>query len=152
MTRGEAVRRDHDSRVGRLCELRVDDPRKGQIAERPVAVPALEPGLGDDPPWLGVRVQIGQGRQPSDSGDAVAGPPAAIGVFEVLRERPRVGLGEAETTNLVERAQAETSGSGLTMPTPCSRFVAAIASASATIARETSASGSTSTIGSPSSA
>jgi hypothetical protein len=47
---------------------------------------------------------------------------------------------------------AETSGSGLTMPTPCSRRVATIASARPRIAVDASLSGSARTIGSPSSA
>jgi hypothetical protein len=57
-----------------------------------------------------------------------------VGVVEVIGERASVGFIEAESVKLVERVQAETSGSGLTMPTPCSRFVAAIASARPMIA------------------
>jgi hypothetical protein len=59
---------------------------------------------------------------------------APVGVLEVIGERASVGLIEAESVKLVERVQAETSGSGLTMPTPSSRFVAAIASARPMIA------------------
>ena len=76
---------------------------------------------------------------------------AAVGLFEVVRERPCVGFREAEPAQAVVRVQAETSGRGFRMPTPCSRFVDAIAWARATIACETSVSGSVSTIASPSS-
>jgi hypothetical protein len=99
-----------------------------------------------------VSVEIGQRPQPADSRDAVAGAAAAIRILEVVGKGPRVRLGEADLAELVVRAQAERSGSGFTMPTPCSRFDAAIASARAMMACETSVSGSARTIGSPSSA
>ena len=56
----------------------------------------------------------------------------ALGVEKMVRERRRVILAEPERgdpgANLVG-AQDERTGSGLTMPTPRSRFVAAIVSA-----------------------
>src|ERR671918_1956359 len=65
----------------------------------------------------------------------------------------RVGKAECKQTPYdFVGAQAGTSGSDLTMPTPRSRFIAAIDSARPVIARETSSSGAASTIGSPSSA
>ena len=82
----------------------------------------------------------------------MAGTAAAIRVLEVVGKRPRIGLGEADRLEFLESVQAERSGSGFTIPTPCSRFVAAIASARAMMACDTSASGSARTIGSPSSA
>jgi hypothetical protein len=147
------VRGDDDPRRRRrLRELSFDDSRERQVAERAVPVPALEPGLGADPSRLGARIEVGQRRQPVDTRDPVARPAAALGVLEMVREKARIRLGEPELPELLERIQAETSGSGFTIPTPASRFVAEIASASERIACETSASGSTSTIGSPSSA
>jgi hypothetical protein len=97
----------------------------------------------------GIEVDLAK---PGDPGDPVPRSAAAVGLLEVVGQKSRLGLGEAELPELLEGVQAETSGSGLTIPTPCSRFVASIASATATIARETSASGSANTIGSPSSA
>jgi hypothetical protein len=143
---------DHPRTVRRFAELRLDDSRKREVADGAVSVPVLVPELGEDAKRLRVRVQILQGAEPGDAGDAVARPAAAVGVLEVVGEETGVFVGEAERDEIVERAQAETSGRGLTIPTPCSRFVAAIASARARIARDTSASGSASTIGSPSSA
>jgi hypothetical protein len=146
---------DDESRsLGWLGELGVDDSGEGQIAERAVPVPALVPRLGHEAPGLGLRIEVGQRAKPRDAPGAVPGAPAAVGVLEVVGERARVVVGEAERPDLVERGQAagETRGSGLTMPTPCSRFVAATASARAMIACETSASGSADTMGSPSSA
>ena len=116
-----------------------------------MAVPALETRLCSEPPWLRGRVEV-QRAEPRDTRGAVPGPTAAVCVLEMICEKPRLGLAEAQLPELLERAQAETSGSGFTMPMPCSRLVASIDSARVTIARETSASGSASTIGSPSSA
>jgi hypothetical protein len=148
----EAARREDDPpSFGRLGELCLDDPCKRHVPERAFAVPALVAGLGGQAARVGSWVELDL-TEPRDPGDPVTRPATAIGVLEVVCQNPRLGLAEAELPELLERAQAETSGSGLTMPTPCSRFVASIASASATIARETSASGSASTIGSPSSA
>lgn len=62
------------------------------------------------------------------------GPAAPVRLFEMVREDARFGLREAEPAQPVVRVQAETSGSGFTIPTPCSRFVDAIASARPTIA------------------
>ena len=153
MSGGKAVRGDHDAcRRRRFRQLRLDDSCQRQVAEGPVSVPAFEPGLDGDPARLGAGVEVRKRGEPFDSGDPVARPAAAIGVLEVIGEDTRIGLGEPEVLDLLEGVQAETRGSGFTMPTPSSRFVAAIASASETIACETSASGSASTIGSPSSA
>jgi hypothetical protein len=144
---------DDDPRPGRrLRELRLDDPRQGEIAERAVSVPALVSRLRDDPTRLGKRIQAGERGQPTDPGDPMPRAPAPVGLLEVVGQEASVALGETEGRDLLECGQAETSGSGLTMPTPCSRFAAAIVSASAMIARETSAAGSASTIGSPASA
>jgi hypothetical protein len=80
---------------------------------------------------------------------------ARLGVEEVVGEDTRIALVEPERPQAavdVLGAQLRTSGRGFTMPTPSSRLVSATASARAMIARETSASGSASTIGSPSSA
>lgn len=147
------MRGDHEPcPLGRLGHLSLDDARERQVPDRAVAVPALVSGFGRDPTRLGASIEIRQRRQPADPRDAVARTAAAVRVLEVVGKSPRVGLREADRRELLERVQAERSGSGFTMPTPCSRFVAAIASASALIACETSASGSARTIGSPSSA
>jgi hypothetical protein len=97
-------------------------------------------------------IQVRERFQPGDPGSSVTRPSAPVGVFEMVGQETSVGLAEPERFDFLENAQAETSGSGFRIPTPCSRFVAAIASASPTIASETSASGSAKTIGSPSSA
>jgi hypothetical protein len=149
----KAMRGDHEAcPVGGLGQLSLDDAREGQIPDRAVAVPALVSRLGRDPARLGAGIEIRQRAQPRDPGDPVAGTAPAIRFLEVVGKRPRVGLREAERAQLLKGVQADRSGSGFTMPTPCSRFVAAIASARAMIACETSASGSAKTIGSPSSA
>jgi hypothetical protein len=108
--------------------------------------------LDDDPLGSGCRIEIRQRLEPVDTGRPVTGTPAPVGILEVIRERACGALGKAERTQAVVRVQAETSGRGLTMPTPCSRFVDTIVRARATIACETSLFGSASTIGSPSSA
>ena len=147
------MRGDHEpSPLGRLGELSLDDARERQVPDRSVAVPMLVPGFGRDPAGLGASVEIRQRPQPGDPRDSVAGPAAAIRVLEVVGKRPRVGLGKTDLAELVVSSQADRSGSGFTMPTPCSRFDAAIVSARAMMACETSASGSARTIGSPSSA
>ena len=108
--------------------------------------------LDDDALGKGGGVEVRERLEPLDARGPVPGTTTPVGLVEVVRERPGVGLVEAEPAQPVVRVQAETSGSGLTMPTPCSRFVDAITCASATIACETSVSGSASTIGSPLSA
>jgi hypothetical protein len=108
--------------------------------------------LDDDPLRACGGIEVGKRLEPVDAGGPVPGAVTPVGLVEVVRERPRIGLREAEPAQAVVGVQAETSGSGLTMPTPCSRFVEAIAFARATIAWETSVSGSASTMGSPSSA
>jgi hypothetical protein len=109
-------------------------------------------GLGGDAARFCGRVEIGQRGQPEDPRDAVTGAPAPVRVLEVIGERPGLAFGETELLEFLVGVQAETSGSDLTMPTPCSRFVPAMVSARRTIAWETSASGSTTTMASPSSA
>jgi hypothetical protein len=153
---GEAALGDDHARVlRRIRELRVDDRRKRQVAERPLAAPALVARLGDEPPRLRGRVEAWQRGEPLDAREPMTRLSAPLGVEEVVGEDVGVADAEAEPPQAVEELvgrQAETSGSDLTMPTPCSRFVPATASASSTTARETSASGSTRTIGSPASA
>ena len=116
-----------------------------------MAVPPLVARLRSKALRLGGDVEL-QRAKPGDSRNTVPGPAAAVRVLKMVGEKPRVGLAEAQLPELLEGGQAETSGSGFTMPTPCSRLVASMDSASATIARDTSASGSAKTIGSPSSA
>jgi hypothetical protein len=139
--------------LGRFGKLCLHDPAEDEVTERASALPALEAGLGDRPLRLGGRVEVGQRGEPVDPHDAVARPTAAVGILEVIGEQRGVRLAEPETAEPLDGSgQAETSGSDLTMPTPCSRLVSEIVCARETIARETSASGSASTIGSPSSA
>ncbi len=135
-----------------LRELSVRDATERDVPDGAVPLPTLVTGLRRDSARLSSRIEIGQRREPRDPGDAVARATAPICILEVIGERARLGLGEAERPKLLEGVQAETSGSDLTMPTPCSRFVATMISARAMIACETSASGSTATMASPSSA
>jgi len=108
--------------------------------------------LDDHPLRARGGIEVGQLGEPVEPRSTVPGPTAPVRFLEVVGECARVGFREAQPAQPVVRVQAETSGSGLTMPTPCSRLVDAIACARATIACETSVSGSVSTIGSPSSA
>jgi hypothetical protein len=153
---GEAVRGGDDTRMlGWIGELCLHDPAEDEVAEGASTLPALETGLGDRPQRLGRGVEVRKRSEPVDAHDAVARPAAAVSILEVVGEERGVRLAEPETAKPLEGfplGQAETSGSDLTMPTPCSRFVSEIVCARETIARETSVSGSASTIGSPSSA
>jgi hypothetical protein len=147
------MRGDHEPcPLRRLGQLSLDDAREREVPDGAVAIPALVSRFGRNPARLGTSIEVRQRTQPRDPRDPVAGTAAAIRVLEVVCKRPRVGFGEAERAQLLKSVQADRSGSGFTMPTPCSRFVPATASASAMIACETSASGSAKTIGSPSSA
>jgi hypothetical protein len=115
---------DHDPRViGRLAELSLDDAGEGEVADGAVPVPVLIAELREDTKRRCAGIEIRQRPEPRDACDAVPRPAAAVGVFEVVGEKTRVVLGEAERRELLEGGQAETSGSDLTMPTPCSRFV-----------------------------
>jgi hypothetical protein len=58
---------DQPAPVGRVGDLRVDDRRKNEVAERPTAVPALVAALGDLDLRLRARVEVGQRRQPVDA-------------------------------------------------------------------------------------
>ena len=154
--RGEAVPGDDHARVlRRVRQLSLDDARERDVAERAAALPPFEPRPIDDALGLRLRIEPRERREPADARDAVTALPPRIGVEEVVREDGGIGLGEAErpkTRDDFVRAQAGTSGSDFTMPTPCSRFVAAIDSARPMIARVTSSPGAASTIGSPLSA
>jgi hypothetical protein len=144
------VRDDEPRVLRRSGQLRLDDGRERQVAERAAALPALVALVRDDPLRPRGRVQVGERRQPVDAREAVALLATRLGVEEVVGEDTRIALVESERPQAavdVLGAQLWTSGSGLTMPIPCSRFVSATASARAKIARETSASGSASTIG-----
>src|ERR671922_280916 len=151
--RGEAAAGDdHAGVLRRAGELRLHDRGEGEGAERAGAVPALEPPLLDLPDRPGAWLEAVEPLQPVDAGEPVPGLSAGLGVEEVVGEDSGFALLEPERADpgrdLFPR-QAEASGRGLTMPTPCSRRDPAIASASPTTACETSASGSTATIGSP---
>ena len=82
--------------AGGLGELRIDDRGERQVAERAVAVPALVAGLGDQPVGARVRLQVAERLEPVDPAEPVAELAARLGVEEVLGERRRVRLGEAE--------------------------------------------------------
>jgi len=147
------MRGDHQPRtLGWVEELCLDYPREDEIAESPIPLPTLVAVLDDEALGPGLWIEVGQRSQPWDPGGTVPVPPPPVGILEMVSEEAGVGLAEANSPEFLENVQAETRGRGLTIPTPRSRFVAAIASASPTIACETSASGSAKTIGSPSSA
>ena len=147
------VRSDDEPRAGgRIEDLSLDDASEHQVAEGAVARPTLVAVLDDDALRPSGGVEVGERREPVDARGPVPGTIAPVGGLEMIGEYARLGLREAEGSEPVVGVQAETSGSGFTMPIPCSRFVEAIACARPTIACETSVSGSASTIGSPSSA
>jgi hypothetical protein len=52
--------------------------------------------LDHDPLGPGGRIQVGERCEPLDAGGPVPRPAAAVGLLEVVCERPRVGLFEAE--------------------------------------------------------
>src|SRR5204862_4608866 len=102
--RGEAVRGDDDARAfGQLRELRVAHGLEREVAERAPAVPALVALLGDDPLRPRVRPQVGKRLEPLDSRVPVPELAAALGVVEVVEERLRVGLAEAEPAEPPQR-------------------------------------------------
>ena len=123
---------DQTGVIRRIGKLRLDDCSESQIAERSTALPALVAAFGDDHLRPGAGAKVGECLQPVNAGQPVPVLAVALGVEEVARERRRVVLAEPERgdpgANLVG-AQDERTGSGLTMPTPRSRFVVAIASA-----------------------
>jgi hypothetical protein len=83
-----------------------------------MAVPLLEAGILGLQPRPGRRVEIRQRREPVDPGDAVTGLAPSVGVEEVVGERPRVGLREAERSQAIERLGQDRTGSGLNVRRP----------------------------------
>ncbi len=79
-------------------------------------------------------IEVRQLGEPVEARGSVPRTVPAIGLLEVVGERPGIGFREAERAQPVVGVQAETSGRGFRMPTPCSRLVDVIAWASATIA------------------
>jgi hypothetical protein len=90
--------------LGRLGPLSLDDARERHVSDRAVAVPMLVSGFGRDPARLGASVEIGQSPQPLNPRDPVAETAAAIRILEVVGDRPRVGLREADLAELVVSA------------------------------------------------
>jgi hypothetical protein len=93
----EAVVGDDDTCMRRrLVELCVADRRQRQVAERAATVPALEAGLVEHALRARVGVDAVERLEPRDPGETVALLAAALGVEEVVGERLRIVLAEAE--------------------------------------------------------
>src|SRR5207237_8619430 len=93
----EALRGNDDARVRRrIAELHLADRSERQVAERAAAIPVLVALLGREPLRPRVGTQVGQRLQPLDPREAVPVLAAPLRIGEVLDERPRVGLAEAE--------------------------------------------------------
>src|SRR5262249_35518151 len=139
------------SRGGRrwVVELGVADRGERQVAEGATTVPALEARLVEHPLRPGVRIDAVERLEPRDPGEAVTLFAAVLGVEEVVGERLRVALAEAERAEAVDRiVRQERTGSDLTIEPPSS------ATTSAAIARSASAdddSGAATSSGSPAS-
>ena len=94
---GEAMRRRDRARVlGRLRQLRVDDRRKREVAERTSTLPAFEAVRREHSLRLRAGVEVGQRLEPGDPRVAVPELAAPFRVVEVAEERLHVGVGEAE--------------------------------------------------------
>jgi hypothetical protein len=81
----------------RRLDLGRADLREGQVAERAAAVPALVAFRGQQLLRLGGGVD-GLGLQPFDPSEAVSLLAPSLGIEEVVGERLRLPLGEAEGT------------------------------------------------------
>jgi hypothetical protein len=130
------VRDDQPRGLGRILELAVADRGERQIAERAASFPALETRLRDDTFRLGFRVQAVERLQPVDAGKTVAALAAAFGVEEMVGERPRVLVGEAERAQPTERILGQDrTGSGLTIvPRSSASTASAMRSSSSAVA------------------
>ena len=89
--------------LGRIGQLRIADRRERQVADRPLAVPALEAGLGDDPSGASGGIEPFEPRQPVDPGEAVPELAAPLCVEEVVCEHAGVPLREAERPQPFQR-------------------------------------------------
>ena len=94
---GEAMRRrDHARVLGRLRQLRVDDRREREVAERTPTLPALEAVRREHSLRPRAGVEVGKRLEPGDPRVAVPELAAPLGVVEVAEERLHIGVGEAE--------------------------------------------------------
>ena len=91
---------DHPRSLRRIGELRLDDRRERQVAERPATVPALVATLGDLDLGPGGRVEIRQRREPIGSREPVTGFSPPLSVEKVVGERLCVIGGKAERPQL----------------------------------------------------
>ena len=90
------MRDDQPGGFGRVLELAITDCGEGQIAERASSFPALVASLRDHALGLGDRIEPIERLEPVDARQAVAALAPAFGIEEVLGQRSRVLLGEAE--------------------------------------------------------
>ena len=110
----EAAPRDHDARaLRRMVERRTHDLLEHEVAERPVAVPALEALLGLDEHGTGGRIDV-DGREPLDPREAVPSLATPLRVCEVSDESVRVRRFQAERDQTPPRL-----GLGHRPGTPC---------------------------------
>src|SRR5207248_1574677 len=102
------------------------DRGERQVAERAAPLPALVTSLGDHALGLRARVETLQRLEPLDACEAVPTLAAPLGIEEVVGERPRVLVGEADRTEPSERiVRQERTGSGLTIEPRSSASTAA---------------------------
>src|SRR5206468_12692105 len=116
--RETARRRDDAGRSGRIVLERGADRREREVAERAVAVPVLESGERSHLLRLRARVEL-ERLEPLDPRIAVTRFAAPLCVVEVVEERLRVALVEAERPQALERlvrphdaARPDTPGRG----------------------------------------
>jgi hypothetical protein len=82
--------------LGPVRQLSVDDASQRDVAERSATLPALEAGLGDRPFRPSGGVELRQGREPADTGDAMSSLAARVGVQEMVGENGGVRVVEPE--------------------------------------------------------
>ena len=81
-------------------------------------MPALVAGLGDNPLRPSPGIESREGLEPVDPHEAVARFAAPLGVDEMVGKGRRVGLGEAEGSEPIERIAQERTGSALKVCRP----------------------------------
>src|SRR5207253_10148693 len=94
--REAVVCHDEPRSFGRIVQLSVADRGERQVAQRAAPLPALVTSLGDDALGLGAGVETLQRLEPLDPCEAVPTVAAPLGIEEVVGERSRILVGEAE--------------------------------------------------------
>ena len=92
------MRGDDQAGAGRRVEeLRLDDPRENEIAERAVSLPTLVAVLDESALRRRSGIEVGQFGEPVEARGPVPRAIPAVGLLEVVGKRPRVGFREAKS-------------------------------------------------------